>query len=196
MARFLKAAEVGAGDAMTLPGRFYTSPEIFHAERERIFYRQWICAGREERIPQPGDYFVRTIGTESVIITRGRDGVVRAFHNLCRHRGTRLCEADAGHFKNAIRCPYHAWTFGLDGRLLAAPSMDEREGFSTADYPLHPVSLARWEGFIFLSLAEQPEPFEITHQPLMGKFSAYNLPTLADGAAHRLRCSRQLEADV
>lgn len=188
MAQFLKAAEVGASGAMTLPGHFYTSPEIFHREQESIFYRQWLCAGREEQIPKPGDYFVRTIGTESVIVVRGRDGVVRAFHNVCRHRGTRLCEEGAGHFKNAIRCPYHAWAYGLDGRLLVAPSMEERDGFTTDDYPLHSVSIAMWEGFMFLSLNANPEPFEITHAPLLGKFRAYNLP--------ELRTARRIDYDV
>ena len=188
MGLFLKAAEVGAQGAMTLPGRFYTSPEILRQEQESIFLQSWICAGREERVPQPGDYFVRNIGTESVLITRGRDGVVRAFHNLCRHRGTRLCEEGAGHFKNAIRCPYHAWAYALDGRLIAAPSMERLEGFAAEDYPLHPVSLARWEGFLFVSLATQPEPFETAYAPLLGKFAAYNLPTL--------RTMRRIDYDV
>ena len=188
MIQFLKAVEIATDGAMTLAGRFYTSSEIFEEEQESIFCRQWICAGREERILQPGDYFVRAVGTESVIVVRGRDGAVRAFYNVCRHRGTRLCEESVGHFKNAIRCPYHAWVFGLDGRLLAAPSMEEREGFATNDYPLHPVSLALWEGFIFLSLAALPEPFETSHAPLLAKFHAYNLPTL--------RMARRIDYDV
>ena len=178
MTRFLKATEVSNGGAMTLPGRFFTSPEIFEQEQERIFSRHWICAGREERIPQPGDYFVRTLGTESVIVVRGRDGVIRAFHNVCRHRGTRLCEENQGQFKNAILCPYHAWAYALDGRLIAAPSMDGATHFDIADYPLHPVPLATWEGFLFLSLAAQPEPFETTHAPLLQKFRTFNLPAL------------------
>jgi Rieske 2Fe-2S family protein len=185
---FLKATEIGVQGAKTLPGRFYTSPELFGQDLERVFLRQWICAGREERIPQPGDYFVRTIGAESVLIVRGRDGVVRAFHNVCRHRGTRICEEAAGHFKNAIRCPYHAWTYALDGLLLAAPSMDAVAGFETADYPLHPVSLEVWEGFLFLNLADAPEPFEQSHAPLLQKFPTYNLPNL--------RAARRIDYDV
>ena len=188
MGQFLKAAAIGAQGAMTLPGRFYTSPELFQQEQESIFFRQWICVGREERIPQPGDYFVRTIGTESVIIVRGRDGTVRAFHNVCRHRGAQLCEAGEGHFKNAIRCPYHAWAYGLDGRLLAAPSMEEVMGFAADDYPLHPVSLARWEGFLFISLAAEPEPFAVAYTPLLDKFRPYNLPLL--------RMARRIDYDV
>jgi len=176
--QFLSAAEIGTQGAMTLPGRFYTSPEIFQLEVENLFQRQWICVGREADLLEPGGYFLRNIGTESVIIVLGRDSVIRAYHNVCRHRGTRLCEASVGRFKKTIRCPYHAWTYGLDGRLLAAPSMEEVNGFAVADYPLHPVTLVCWEGFLFISLAAEPEPFEAVYGPLLGKFALYNLPSL------------------
>src|SRR5919199_1173107 len=157
--RFLKTAEIGTGGAKTLPGHYYTSPQVFRMELDRIFLRRWLCAAREEQIPAPGDYVVRAVGTESVIILRDRAGAVRAFHNVCRHRGTRLCEETRGRFSSTIQCPYHAWTYALDGRLVGAPSMDGVEDFDKGAYPLHPVALARWEGFIFISLAERPEPF-------------------------------------
>ena len=178
MTSFLKAAQIGTAGAFTLPGHFYTSPAVFRQEQVRVFGRQWLCAGRSEQIPQPGDYFVRGVGTESVLITRGQDGAARAFHNVCRHRGTRLCEEGAGRFKSAIRCPYHAWVYALDGRLLAAPSMEALDGFAPSDYPLHSVALAEWEGFLFVSLADGPQPFETAYAPLLNKFSAYNLPAL------------------
>ncbi|HZO90638.1 MAG TPA: aromatic ring-hydroxylating dioxygenase subunit alpha [Chthonomonadaceae bacterium] len=178
MGQFLKAAQIGTQGARTLPGPFYTSPEIFRQEQENIFLQRWICVGREERVAQPGDYFVCTVGMESIVIVRGREGVVRAFYNVCRHRGTRLCEESEGHLKNAIRCPYHAWTYALDGRLLAAPSMDALPGFQKDDYPLHPAALTSWEGFLFIALATEPEPFESTHAPLLEKFGPYRLPTL------------------
>jgi Rieske 2Fe-2S family protein len=189
MTRLLKAAEIGTDGAMTLAGRFYTSPEIFELEQERIFLRHWLCAGREERIPEPGDFFVRNVGTESVIVLRDHDGAVRAFHNVCRHRGTRLCEEAQGQFVSGqIRCPYHAWTYALDGRLRGASSMKGLPGFDTSDYPLLPVAVTTWEGFIFLSLATPPEPFDQTHAPLLGKFGRYNLPTL--------RAARRIDYDV
>ncbi|HLK60797.1 MAG TPA: aromatic ring-hydroxylating dioxygenase subunit alpha [Chthonomonadaceae bacterium] len=186
--QFIKASEIGTQGAKTLPGSFYTSPERFREEQERIFLQHWICVGREQRIPDPGDYFVCTMGTESVVVVRGRDGIVRALYNVCRHRGTRICEEAEGHFKNAIRCPYHAWTYALDGRLIAAPSMDEAAGFAPADYPLHASSLVIWEGFLFLSFATNPEPFETTHAPLLTKFRTYNLPTL--------HAARRIDYDV
>lgn len=188
MTRFLKAAEIGSGGARALPGEFYTSPEIFREERERIFLRRWLCAGREEQVAQPGDFFVRAVGSESLVILRDRAGALRAFHNVCRHRGARLCESDRGKLPRTIQCPYHAWTYALDGRLLGAPSMDGVEGFDAADYPLHAVPVATWEGFVFVCLAEDPEPFERAFAPLIGRFARYNLPTL--------RAARRIDYDV
>jgi Rieske 2Fe-2S family protein len=157
-------------------------------EQDRIFLRRWLCAAREEQIPTPGDYVVRAIGTESVIILRDRAGTVRAFHNVCRHRGTRLCEESRGRFASTIQCPYHAWTYALDGRLVGAPSMDGVDDFDKGAYPLHAVALALWEGFVFICLAERPEPFAEAFAPLIGRFARYNLPAL--------RAARGIDYDV
>ena len=123
----------------TLPARYYTSSEIFHAEMERFYFRSWIYAGRAEQIPKPGDYFLRNFATESLIVTRDTAGAIRAFFNVCRHRGTRICNAPEGQFAGRIACPYHGWTYGLDGSLLGAPNM-EQPGFSRSDYPLRAVA--------------------------------------------------------
>ncbi len=179
MKQFLSAPEIGTGGAMTLPGRYFTSTEVFAEERARIFQRQWLCAGRADAISRPGDYFLRTVGADSVIVLRDATGGIRAFHNVCRHRGTRLCEAAAGRFSKSIQCPYHAWTFALDGSLIGAPSMDELADFDRADYPLHVVQTAIWEGFIFLRIEEMPDiPFEESHAPLMARLSRFSLPVL------------------
>ena len=103
---------------------------------------------------------LRTIAGESLIILRDRSGELRAFFNVCRHRGTRLCEAASGHFSETIQCPYHAWTYTTDGRLIGAPHMQEVEGFDKRDYPLHSAALAEWEGFVFVNVATEPEPFD------------------------------------
>src|ERR1700730_7739528 len=132
----------------TLPARYYTDPEVFRAEMERFFFGRWIYAGRAERVAQPGNYFLCDVAGESVIVTR--DG---AFYNVCRHRGTRMCMVPEGTFEGRIRCPYHGWTYALDGSLVAAPNMGE-EGFSRFDYPLHAVASEVWEGNIFLNFAE------------------------------------------
>ena len=95
--------------------------------------KRWLCVGREDRIPNPGDWFTQQIGKESIIVLRDREGGLRAFYNVCRHRGTRLCEEHSGQFSGTIQCPYHAWTYGLDGRLIGAPSTGEIENFDKAD---------------------------------------------------------------
>src|SRR5207249_169941 len=114
---------------------------------------------------------------ESVIVTRDRKSQVRGFYNVCRHRGTRLKEDTCG-YAAAIQCPYHAWTYGLDGRLIGAPHMDDVPGFDKADYSLHRVNLGLWEGFIFVNLKENPEPLEKWFGPLKGKFSHWNMSIL------------------
>jgi Rieske 2Fe-2S family protein len=186
--QFLKPTEIAIDGAKTLPGRYYTAPEIFQEEGERIFAQRWLCVGREDRIPAPGDYFLQPVGAESIIVLRDRAGTLRAYYNVCRHRGTRLCEEHTGRFSETIQCPYHAWTYALDGRLIGAPSSGDIENFSKADYPLHAVAIERWEGFLFINLAAQPEPFARAFEPLLGRFSRFNLP--------RLAVARTIEYDV
>ena len=178
MTTFVKPTEIPIDGAHTLPREYFTSPDILAQELERIFFRRWICVGREDRIPNPGDYFLQEIGKESVIVLHDRAGGYRAYYNVCRHRGTRLCEEHTGRFSETIQCPYHAWTYSLDGRLIGAPSSAEIENFDKSEWPLSPVAVAAWEGFLFLNLAEHPEPFEQASEPLMGRFSRFNLPNL------------------
>ena len=139
----------------TLPRRFYTDPDFYRAELERFYFHRWICAGRADQIPRAGDYFTRTLGDESVIITRDGSGDVHALFNVCRHRGTRLCEQPEGHFVDRIQCPYHNWTYDLEGRLLAAPHM--APGFCKDEYPLHRAGCEVWDGNVFVhSVARWP----------------------------------------
>jgi Rieske 2Fe-2S family protein len=134
----------------TLPRRFYADPDFYRGELERFYFNRWICAGRADQIPNAGDYFTRTLGDESLIITRDTSGEIHALFNVCRHRGTRLCEQTEGHFAERIQCPYHNWTYGLEGRLLAAPHMPP--GFSKDDYPLHRAGCEVWDGHVFMHL--------------------------------------------
>src|SRR5579864_3791871 len=157
--RVFKRAEL-KGEGRTLPARYYTSDEIYAREVERIFGRRWLCVGRAEQIPNSGDYFLAEPFDESLIVVRGPDGKVRALYNVCRHRGTRMCEAKSGRFSGAIQCPYHAWTYGLDGRLIAARNMADSPGFDKSEWPLNEAALAEWEGFLFVNLCAEPEPFE------------------------------------
>jgi glycine betaine catabolism A len=134
----------------TLPRRFYADPDFYRAELERFYFARWICAGRADQIPKAGDYFVRTLANESVIVTRDGAGAIHALFNVCRHRGTRLCESAEGHFVDRIQCPYHAWTYDLAGRLLAAPHLPP--DFCKDEYPLHRAGCDVWDGHIFVHL--------------------------------------------
>jgi glycine betaine catabolism A len=184
---FHKTAETFAAGAKTLPQRYFVSPDVFEQEQEKIFSKQWMLAGHQSQIEKPGDYFVQDVIGESLIVIRDKSGEIHGFFNVCRHRGTRLKEEACGD-ASVIQCPYHAWTYGLDGRLIGAPHMDEVAGFDKADYSLHAVNLALWEGFIFVNLADALTPLEKVFAPLAGKFSHWNLP--------QLRSAKRIEYDV
>ncbi len=174
---FRKTAETFTSGAKTLPQRYFVSPEVFAEEKEKIFSREWVSIGHQSQIAKPGDYFTAAVAGESLIVIRDQRSTIRGFYNVCRHRGTRLKEDACGH-ASAIQCPYHAWTYALDGRLIGAPHMDQVPGFDKADYSLHAVNLALWEGFIFVNLADSPTPPEEVFAPLAGKFSHWNLAKL------------------
>ena len=179
MATFLKTSETYTAGSMTLPQKYYTSEEVFEREKERIFTKYWTCAGHQSRIPEPGEYFLLNLFNESIIILRDKENRIRAFYNVCRHRGTRICEAAEGKFKNSIQCSYHAWTYGLDGKLIGAPFMKEVADFRWDDYPLRAAPVELWEGFIFIYLGfQEPEPFNKTHAPLIGRLSQWKMDEL------------------
>lgn len=187
----------------TLPGRYYTDPENFLREMETFFCGMWVCAGRSEQIANAGDYFVREVAGESVIITltgdsairdgdsrgaaakdgakrdgntREAGGAVRAFYNVCRHRGTQLCREAEGKFAGRIQCPYHGWTYELDGKLLGAPHMDD--SFRREDYPLKSVAAEEWAGHIFINLGKRPKPLAKQLADLPEKFAAWGMQDL------------------
>ena len=165
----------------TLPGEYYVSDAILAEEGERIFARAWHCVGRVSRVAEPGQYFLGTIAGESIIVLRDRKGELRAFFNVCRHRGTRICREEAGRVGETIQCPYHAWTYRTDGELIGAPHMQDVAGFDKKDYPLHAAATAEWEGFLFVSIARDPEPFESAWRPMIGRLSRYGLRDLVVG---------------
>lgn len=169
-----------AWSAKTLPARYYTDARIFREEMERFFARRWICVGRAEAIPNAGDYFLREVAGESLIVTRGRQGGIAAFYNVCRHRGTRLCAEAAGTFHGRIQCPYHGWSYGLDGRLLGAPHM-EGVAFSREQYPLHAVRTEVWDGHVFLHLGKKPAALARQLGDLPKKFAPWRMQDLRLG---------------
>jgi Rieske 2Fe-2S family protein len=184
---FRKTTETFSAGAKTLSQRYFVAPEIFAEEQKKIFSEQWVLVGHQSQIAKTGDYFISEVAGESLIVVRDKRGAIHAFYNVCRHRGSRLVENRNGH-ASAIQCPYHAWSYGGDGRLLGAPHMDDVPGFDKADYSLHPAHLALWEGFIFVNLTDSPTPLDKWFAALAGKFSRWNLP--------KLRSAKRIDYDV
>jgi phenylpropionate dioxygenase-like ring-hydroxylating dioxygenase large terminal subunit len=144
----------------SLPQDFYISDAVFTADMDQIISRKWILAGHISRIRNKGDYFLFKIGAEQIIVIRENEGSIRAFFNVCRHRGSTICQAESGNAPRLV-CPYHAWTFGLDGRLISARLMPE--DFDKAENGLHPCHIRVFHGLIFINMAEdQPDDFDAT----------------------------------
>ena len=144
--------------ARHMPAHFYTSPEIYEREKERIFQKEWLCMGRVEELDQPGSYLTFRVAGEPIVICKDRQGEIRAFSNVCRHRGTQIAfgEPDNGTpfgkgCDKALSCPYHGWTYDMDGRLLNAPHSAEMDGFDTKDFGLIPLRIDTWAGFLFIN---------------------------------------------
>ena len=190
---FRKTTETFRAGAKTLPQQYFISPTIFAKEQDEIFSRQWVLVGHQSQIAEAGDYFTAEVAGESLIVVRDKHGAIHGFYNVCRHRGSRLIENRNGQCA-AIQCPYHAWTYALDGRLIGAPHMDETPGFNKADYSLGRAQLDLWEGFIFVNLADASTQrggygsLREWFAPLTEKFSRWNLPAL--------RSAKRIEYDV
>lgn len=148
---------------------WYLDAAYFDKEKSAIFLHEWICVGREEDWPDIGDHQVLDLFGESILLVRNREGILRAFYNVCRHRGAQLCssapadDADAPLnggviARRLIRCPYHAWTYDLDGKLTHAPFMADQEAFDADTIALHPVGVASWGGFVFINLTPDGAP--------------------------------------
>ena len=150
----------------SLPSASYLTDAAWQAEREAIFAREWVCAARAEDVAEPGNHALVEVTGESILIVRTREGDIRAHYNVCRHRGARLCDAgndarwgvelNGGVIGNVIRCPYHGWSYGLDGALLAAPNLGGE--IDKAEFSLHPVGVAEWGGFVWLNLTPETAP--------------------------------------
>jgi phenylpropionate dioxygenase-like ring-hydroxylating dioxygenase large terminal subunit len=140
----------------TLPATWYWDPDIYALEQERIFRRSWQYAGVAARIPSPGDYFTFRIADVPVVVLRDHLGQVRAFVNVCRHRGNEVVQG-SGH-RETLQCPYHAWTYDLDGGLRAAPRSDREPNFDRTELSLVPASIEQWQQFLFVNLDQDAAP--------------------------------------
>ncbi len=139
-------------DTVSLPAWIYRDPEFFELEKERIFRRSWQLLCHTSDIPRPGDYHTFDFLGESLVAIRGEDGTVRCFHNVCRHRAARLLDDSKGHCGRRVTCPYHAWTYSTDGRLVGVPNRSAFPGLVPERHGLAPVEHEIFLGFVFVRL--------------------------------------------
>lgn len=155
--------------ARHMPADFYTSPEIYEREKARIFQKEWLCMGRVEELEKPGDYLTFRVAGEPIVICKDAGGDIRAFSNVCRHRGTQVAfgKPDNGTpfgkgCDKAFSCPYHGWVYDLSGKLLNAPHSAEMEGFEPAEFGLVPLRVGSWAGFLFVNFdPDAPELLDV-----------------------------------
>jgi Rieske 2Fe-2S family protein len=190
-----------SGLQKSLPSRFYTDGSMFEREKRELFARNWVCVAREEDVEAPGATLVVEELGESVLVVRQKDGSIRAHYNVCRHRGARICADDSkwgvqlrgGVIGELIRCPYHQWTYGRDGRLVNAPQLSGTPDFDPSKFSLHPVGAAAWGGFIFLKL--EPGPDDIVSRTL-GEEIGEAPRRLANYPLANLKTARTISYDV
>jgi glycine betaine catabolism A len=156
----------------TLPGPLYVSEEAFAFDTQVMLKTVWLYACTVAHVKNPGDYFLFEMANNSIIIVRGRDNEIRAFWNSCRHRGAKICHEQRGHAPR-LMCPYHQWTYGLDGKLLAARNM--AEDFAKADHGLSPVALENIAGLIFICMSDTPPPMDRVKADIAEQIAAYDL---------------------
>jgi choline monooxygenase len=145
-------------EGWTLPAAWYSDPDVFVLERERILARSWHYVGPAEHVAEPGSFFASQAGHVPVAVVRGAEGTLRAFVNVCRHRGHLVLQGEGR--RETLQCPYHAWTYGLDGRLRRAPRSERETGFDPTGFPLLPVSVGVWGPFVFANPDPAAEPLE------------------------------------
>jgi Rieske 2Fe-2S family protein len=146
----------------TLPGHSYTDETVFALEQEKIFEAMWFCVVRSSDIALPGAFKTVQVGRENLIVSRSRTGGVRAFFNVCRHRGARLCTEPSGEVRRAFQCTYHAWTYDLDGKLIAAPHLTKMADIDRVEFGLRQVAVREWLGYVWVCLADEPPSFDDT----------------------------------
>lgn len=150
--------------ASTMPARWYTDPAFLELEKERIFWKTWQPVGRADMVQRPGDYFSCEVANEPLVVARGKDGLLRAFYNVCRHRGAQVARGRGN--RKSLQCMYHGWTYGLDGKLLAAPEFEGVQDWDKAQVCLPPVHVHEWGPFVFVNLEPEPTPFKEIYGPI------------------------------
>jgi Rieske 2Fe-2S family protein len=172
------------GESRLLPREAYVDPEVFAWEQQHFLRDRWMCVARSEQLPGSGDQRAVRIGADSALLVRGDDGVLRAFSNVCRHRGHELLPCDTTARNRAIVCPYHAWGYGLDGALKAAPNFRGVESFDKTEFPLLPMAAQEWNGYVFVNASGTAGPLADQVGDLDEILAPYRIPELVTLATH------------
>src|SRR5687768_16714303 len=178
-------------DGRTLPFDWYSDPPVLRLERERIFRRSWQYAGRADQVTGPGSFFTCEAGDVPVVVVRDREGRLRAFVNVCRHRGSLVCEGEGK--RETLQCPYHAWTYDLDGSLRAAPRSEREPGFDKESLGLVPVLVDTWGPLVFVNPDPDAAPLAETLGELPQLVASAGIDL--DALEHRLHVEYSLEAN-
>ncbi len=168
-----ETSELSYDRAWSMPSAFYHSPELLALECERLFMREWICIGRVEEVERPGDYLALEILQEPIVVMHGIDGRIRAFSNVCRHRGMTIAR-NQGNAKGLL-CPYHHWSYDTTGRLIGSPRTPARPDFDPGACRLPEFRIEAWQGFLFVCLAAEPPPLRTRLAPLEEMIRPYHL---------------------
>jgi phenylpropionate dioxygenase-like ring-hydroxylating dioxygenase large terminal subunit len=171
----------------SLPAWIYHDPQFLVREREQIFRQSWQLVCHQSDIPNPGDYQTLDLLGESLMTIRGTDGVIRSFHNVCRHRAARLLDGPSGHCAARIACPYHQWTYGLDGRLIGVPQRSSFQHLAMSQHGLKPLEQETFLGFIFVRMASGLPSVREMAAPYFEELSAYRLEELVPQGRVTLR---------
>jgi len=182
-------ASVGAVDeACLLPAAVYTSPEFFEFERQAIFGNEWLCVGRADQVPQPGDYMTITMAGEPLLVVRDKDGSINVLSAVCRHRGMLVAEG-RGSVKSFL-CPYHHWVYSTDGQLIGCPEMEQAVGFDRSQIRLPSLPVEVWKGFVMTTFNASPQPYAPTVRkldPILDPFSLTTATTVTGKTLAGLR---------
>ncbi len=170
----LEAAQHASYDsAWSMPKEYYTDPEVLTLEGDNLFLKEWVCIGRTEEVAAPGDYITFQVWNEPIVAVRGEDGRIRAFSNVCRHRGAIIAQGRGS--SRRLVCPYHHWSYDLEGRLAGAPRMDEHASFRKGDCRLPEFATEEWFGFLFVNLSDEPSPLAPRLEPLAARIANYHM---------------------
>jgi phenylpropionate dioxygenase-like ring-hydroxylating dioxygenase large terminal subunit len=186
-ARLDSPAAMTDDDAFSLPSWIYSDPDFFELEKQTIFRSSWQLVCHLSDLPKPGDYHTFDFLGESVVAVRGTDDQVRSFHNVCRHRASRLLDGPKGHCGGRITCPYHAWTYALDGRLIAVPHRETFQGLQLEAHGLVPLDQEVFMGFIFVRFASGGPSVREMAQPYVHEMAAYRFEDLVPQGRVTLR---------